>query len=157
MEENAQSKVINLLAENEKIIGELYSAIAQNFTDPNQYNFFITLSFEEQAHAEWILSLYTDVVDCRVSFNPDRFDLNEIKSFADRVKKKLDEVKKSTFTWETALKVALDIENVLLENKWFEIFERDSEKFNYSLYRLKNATCQHREKIAEAIKNTADK
>jgi len=151
MNENAQGQIISLLAENEKIISELYSIAAQNFSDSNYYNFFITLSFEETAHAEWILSLYDDVVNGRVSFNPDRFDINEIRSFADQLKKKLDEVKKSTLGWEAALKLALEIENMLLESKWFEVFGKDAEKFNYSLNRLRNATIQHRERITNAI------
>jgi len=156
MGENTQVQIINLLAENEKIISELYSKVAENFSDSNYYNFFITLSFEETAHADWVLSLYDDVVNGRLSFNPDRFNLAEIKAFADQVKKKLDEIKRSTVSWEEALKLALEIENFMLESKWFEVFEKDAEKFNYSLNRLRNATIQHRERITDAIGSIAD-
>jgi len=142
-------EIINLLADNESRIGRLYSAYAEKF--PEYYNFWILLASEEEAHSQWIKDLHGDVLKGSLFFDSERFDVKAIKLFADYLEQKSVELKEKDFDLKKALGIAFDIENALIESRWFEIYKTDQPSLRFSLKRLQDATNNHKQKLAEAI------
>lgn len=154
MKEDKQDQVINLLAENEKKIGELYSMYAEKF--PDYHNLFVLLAGEEEAHSQWIKGLYNDVLSGDLFVDQERFNINALKLFADYIKKKIADIQDLGLTLKKALGIGLDIENTLIESKWFEVYSTDKVKMRIALKRIQEANYIHKKKFTEALSTIKD-
>ena len=123
-----QLKVIELLAEYETMIGRLYKEYAQKFLDWK--DFWSKLSAEERGHANWILELCSKIKEGFVFFKEDRFTKEAIKTSLKSLNNQLSEAQMQDISLIKALSTARDIENGLIEKKFFEIFEGDPIELN---------------------------
>ncbi len=136
-----QLKVIELLAEHETMIGRLYKEYAQKFL--HWKDFWSKLSAEERGHANWILKLRSKIKGGSVYFKEDRFNKEAIKTSLKYLNNQLSQAQMQDISLIKALSIARDIENGLIEKKFFEIFEGDPIELKHVLLNLAAATREH--------------
>lgn len=144
-----QIHTIELLAKQEELLGQLYREYSKKFLVYKK--FWLNVSFEEINHAAWIRRFLKKAQEGMVFFNEQRFKIEAINTFSRYVMEQIDALKSNEVSDLNALAIAYDLENTLLENKFFEIFEEDSVEFKHLLLNLSYATKQHREKIKKAL------
>jgi rubrerythrin len=109
-----------------------------------------SLAGEEKNHAKWILNLGEKVRNKQVSMKTDRFKAAAIRTFTNHTEKEIETVKSPVMQVINALSVAFYIENGLIEQKYFEVFESDSIELKQVLQSLATATKQHIQTIRMA-------
>ena len=147
-----QLKTIKLLIEHEKAISALYKEYERKC--PEQKDFWLRISDEEIEHANWISTLYLQVEKGSLNFQEERFKIEAIKTSLEYIKDRISEAQNKEISAKNALSVARDLENGLLEKKYFEVFESDSKEIKIILRRLMVATREHRNKIEKIWNGT---
>ena len=147
-----QLKVIKLLAEHEKVIGQLYKEYARKF--PEQKNFWSKIAREEIEHASWIFKLRSKIEEGSLYFKEGRFKMEAIKTSLGYLKSQITEVQNNKISAKNALSVARDIENGLIEKKFFEVFEPDCREIKQVFLDLATATRDHSNRIEKIWKET---
>ena len=148
----AAVREIDLLKEHEKVIGRLYAAYADRF--PQDRDFWLGLSQEEDQHAHWIESLQARKgPDCGVLVL-NRFPLEAISHSIDYVNGLIDEADRADLTPIKALSAALNLEQALLENRYFEVFASDSADIRRVLEMLAQGTTAHVERVHRAWRDS---
>ncbi|MGB3479193.1 MAG: hypothetical protein WBB67_08530 [bacterium] len=115
------NEIMEILINHEEAISRLYEAYAQKF--PDHKEFWSTLSWEEKDHAEQIRKLSQIIKKHHARFDLDRFKLNVIKISMDYIAKELVRAEKEDIPLRTALSVALNIENAIVDGEVFESFK----------------------------------
>ena len=144
-----QLNIIKVLIENEETIGELYSAYGDKFL--HYKDFWYKLSAEEIEHANWIRRLRNKIGGGFIYFNEGRFKIEAIQLFLKYTREKISEAKNQEITILNALAIGLDMENSILEKKYFEIFEGDSVELKNIFLSLATATKEHKKILKEAL------
>ena len=146
--------VLNKLAEVEESVGRLYEAYAALFPDYRQ--FWSGLVDEEKQHAVWVRELCSLVEKGTAKFNENRFNIFAIQTYINYLKEELD--KASGRKLVNALSIALYVEESMMEKKYFEIINGDSEELKQTLRKLTGATQIHIARVRETLdtyRNTA--
>jgi rubrerythrin len=143
-----QKKTIEMLAGHERAIGRLYKVYAEKF--PYYEDFWLAFSGEETQHANWINELQSKIEEGSIHFNQDRFQIPAIQHSLNYAQKMLAKAQESDLDLISALSTASSIEDALIENRFFEIFEADSAQLKETLRRLAEATEDHRRRILRA-------
>lgn len=141
--------VLEMMAKNEEELRQLYKVYSEKF--PDYKDFWWGLAVEETQHAIWIREFRSHVKEGRMEFNENRFDVDTIKVFRDYVKDMISHVQKQEMSLKGALNISLDIESGLIEKRFFEIFETDSEALKFVLNDLSNSTKRHFERIQKVL------
>jgi len=149
MEEEMQVTAVELLAQNEEKVSQLYKAYADKFSNWNK--FWLSLSLSEIEHAKWIRDLYSAHLDKTVYLNEDRFKIEPIQIFAEYLQQQLAQVKEQEMPIKSALAIALEVENALIENRYFEVLQADSVEIKRTLLDLAAATADHKNVIKELL------
>ncbi|MCU0651110.1 MAG: hypothetical protein MUC52_02625 [Candidatus Omnitrophica bacterium] len=144
-----KEKVMETLAKNEEKISQLYEEYSFKYNE--QYNLWFMLSSEETAHASWIRSLKASYAKGSLYVDEKRFKVKTVELFSSYLDEKIKEAKETDLSLEKALGIALDIENSLIEKRWFEAIEADIAADKMTLDRLKDALQIHRKRIVDAI------
>jgi len=147
-----QLKIIELLAEHEKKISRLYKEYSLKF--PEQKDFWSKIAKEEIEHASWILKLRSKVKEGSVYFEEDRFNKEAIKTSLKYVESQITKVQNKEISAKNALSVARDLENGLIEKKFFEVFKPDCREIKQVLLDLTIATREHYNRIKKVWKET---
>lgn len=145
--EKEQLRIIELLAEHEKIISSLYIEYSQNF--PVQRDFWLNLAREEIEHAEWIERLKAKAGEKKLYFNEKRFNEEAIRTSIEYIRGQKVRAQEEEITPKKALSIARDIENGLIEKKFFEVFKPDYKEIKQVFKDLANATHEHYNRIVE--------
>jgi rubrerythrin len=143
-------KVIELLARHEEAVGRLYAAYADRF--PAQRALWSKLSDEESQHAEWIRGLDPVIKEKAMTFRKDRFKADAIDKSMAWVTFQTGKAQSKDVPLDEALTVAMDLENGMIENKWFEVFSDDPPEFKTILRSLAKATETHRTRVQRTWK-----
>ena len=146
---NNQMNVVDLLINNEVNVGKLYRAYAKRFRE--HCNFWADLASGEVEHAFWIRKLASKIADGTVFVNENRFNAAAIKTFSRYLESELTKANESGISLIAALTTALYIEESLIEQKYFEVFDGDSIEFKKTMIDLANGTKDHRSKIKELL------
>ena len=136
----------------EKAIGRLYQTYAERF--PEQGEFWSRLSREEEQHAQWIETLQGEMRDDPASLVTNRFPVAAIEHSIAVVEKLVLKASSPDFTPINAISAALNLEQGLLENKYFDVFETDKAKMKGVLELLKDKTRSHHAMVQRAWQNT---
>jgi len=145
-----KTDVLEMMAVNEEEIRQLYKIYSEKF--PQYRDFWWGLAVEETQHAVWIRELRQRVNEGgHIYLSEDRFDIEAIKRFHDCVKVMLDVAEKREISLEEALSNSLSIEYNLIENKFFEVFEADSDVLKFVLKVLHTSTNEHKNRVQEAL------
>jgi len=133
--------MMQMLAANEEAVGRIYEAYANKF--PEHEQFWFGLAMEEADHSNWIFELLHKVSKGSASIYEDRFHTEDIQRFQDYLEEQLDIVRQEKISFVDALLTALDIEESLVERRFFHVFEGDSEETRSVLEYLASATENH--------------
>ena len=141
--------IVELLMDNEIGVGKLYRAYAKHF--PDYRTFWTALAGEEVEHASWLGKLASKVTEGSVLIDERRFNTAAIKTFSEYLERELDRVNRSGISLIGALSTALYIEQSIIEQKYFEVFEGDTIEFKKVLLDLADATKTHLGKVEEVL------
>jgi hypothetical protein len=148
----ARRKIIELLAKHEEAIGRLYAEYANRF--PRHHALWVQLSEEEYQHAEWLRTLDPAIKDGSLSFAADRFDAKVIDKSLTWVIFQTGRAEKGELTQDEAVAVAMEVESTIIENKCFEVFEKDPPEFRKVLRLLSSSTENHWTTVRKAWKRS---
>ena len=140
--------ILGALKEHELAIANLYKVYAEIF--PECKDLWMELSREELQHAKWLDTLQAGVEENSEDFVVDRFPMAAIEHSIDYVKQSAAKAHQADFLLINALSTALQLEKALIENKYFEVFESDSNNTKRTLDRLAQCTQIHYEKLHKA-------
>lgn len=149
MNNEKQMAIVDLLAKNEEAVSALYKTYADKF--PEWQEFWLSLSKEEVGHANWIRDLTTKASQGELYIDENRFNIEPIEQFLAYIDERQHEAKDINITIKKALGVAYDIENSMIERKFFTVFTGDSLELKEVLQKLSNATDHHRIMVKEAL------
>jgi len=148
MDQENETRILEMLAKNEKLVSDLYKIYSEKF--PGYEDFWLGLSVEETEHATWIYELNKKVKEGQVSFKKERFNLYAVENFRNYMKEMLTASQKQEITLESALSNSLNIESALLERKFFEVFESDAGEIKEVLNLLEVSTKKHLGRVKDA-------
>ncbi|HBI16531.1 MAG TPA: hypothetical protein DDY52_00010 [Candidatus Moranbacteria bacterium] len=147
---NNTDDVLELMRSYELILKDLYQLFADKI--PTEKEFWKKLSEEENKHAYWLEVLNMNIQKRDISLNDDeRFNLPLIKSSTEHAKEALEDFSKMELTLFDALVFAKDVENSMIEKKFFEVFYGISDDFDRVMKLLKEETEKHSERIEEKL------
>ncbi len=141
---NALDITVDALAKlktHEQAIGRLYTTYAERF--PEQAEFWSRLSREEEQHAKWVETLEEQMRDDPTSLVTNRFPREAIEHSIAFVEKLIVKAGRPDITPINAISAALNLEQGLLENKYFEVFETDKAEMKRVLRLLENEARSH--------------
>ncbi len=140
--EQDSKKIIELLAKNEAKLAELYLEYSKNYPQ----DIWQELVRDERVHFQWINTL-KDIPG--VVFSSERFSVEAIESMIEHIDKlKQEALNKSLIE---AFSIALDLENSLLEKKYFSTFKSDEEELKEVFDNLNRATQEHVAKVKTGL------
>ncbi len=145
-----QVEILGLMAAHESAIAELYEAYAARFAD--HAPFFRELAAEEKEHARLLVSFADDVQRHVVQVNPGRFSSISILESLDNVRRRLKDAQdRDGPSLVNALSVCADLENSMIERRYFEVIQGDRAELAQLLETLE-ADCEaHRDKVGQAL------
>jgi len=144
-----QLHTIGLLAAHEAAIADLYRAYAEKL--PDRREFFDRLAADEVTHARQITGFAQGVKTGSVSINPGRFSEQTIFASLDHVRKQVEQARKTNVSLVDALSISADIENAMIERRFFDVLEGDSGELRQLLTGLAAATAAHRARLLQAL------
>lgn len=153
--ESDQIQILELMAQNEEILSELYMEYAKRY--PEYKQFWIDIANDELVHAKWIRELSSQINSGNVSLSLGRFNAKMVFDFAKHGKDSLEKVRNSEpEPILRVMQISLAIEKSFLEKDFFRVAETDALAVKETLYNLAKATEVHIAKIENEIKKIAE-
>jgi hypothetical protein len=143
------SNLIDILATNEEYIGKLYKEYAEVF--PIFRDFWVGLAVEEANHAFWLHNLNANTTSSPIFIAEGRFNAFAVQTFMDYLVAELARIQKNAVPLIEALSITSDIEQSLIESKYFEVFKTDSAELQHILTKLRDETIAHRNKAKDEL------
>jgi len=140
-----QTDVLNKMATNEEMIGQLYRTYASRF--PRYEELWSGLAKEEAKHIGQIRELIYRTEDGSLVFSADRFNAAALQTFSKYIAKEISGAQKLETPLVNAINITLYIEESLIEKKYFEVFKSDATELKRLLENLDSDTKKHIEKI----------
>lgn len=148
--ENEIFETVGQMAQNERLIRNLYAIFAKRFAD--HHDFWEAISKEEDLHGKSIDLFIEEAKKGSVLINTNRFKKSAIKYYSDYIGRKTREFKDAYFPLHNdALSLSLGIEQTMIEKKFFEVFETDNDALKKILKMLKESTLEHIERIQKEL------
>jgi rubrerythrin len=119
MPQDTESLIFEALAINEEMAGKLYQFFAEKF--PEHGIFWMELSAAEFRHAKWLRGMLNQINNGSMAYVPGRLKIEAIKSFTLYLNDRITQTKNGKIDLDEAISLALDIEQSLIERKYFEI------------------------------------
>jgi len=142
-----QFETIGLMAAHESEIAELYRAYAQRFAPCREL--FLGLAADEVEHARLISGLAAKVKAGEIQVVPGRFRAAAVLTSLDYVRECLQRVQNQESTLAAALATARDLEQGLIEKRFFDIVQEDGPEVMGLLCRLSEETATHRTRLED--------
>jgi len=146
---NEKDNLIELMATHEETLGQLYQIYSQKFEF--YQNFWLDISSEEIDHARWLHALNTKVKLGELIIDEHLFKLPTIKSSLEYLNKKVAQARMENMSALNALSISSDLENSMIEQKFFIIFKSDSAELKKIFSELEEATITHIHKIKDLL------
>jgi hypothetical protein len=142
-----QLEIIEQMAKNEIKLSELYAQYAHSFA--TRKDFWNEIAREEVSHGAWISTLKKRVEEGSVKFGSDRFNIDLLNDFYKYIQAEELKVKEG-MPLIGALVASREIEETMLEKKFFEVFHGDAPELEILLLALEYSTKNHREMVIKA-------
>ena len=139
--------LLALMAQNERLVGDLYIKYSNKFSEGKVL--WEKLAQDEEMHASWLTIQQTNLDKGLVSIDSKRFNESAIKAFSDYLKSEMGRLDAGEVSLINALSVSLYIEQSLIEHKYFEVLDSDSEEMKNTLTKIKKETEVHSNRIKE--------
>lgn len=152
--ESDQIQTIELLAQNEEVLVDLYKLYSQQY--PKYKDFWESISNDEVQHAQWLRDLIGQINSGVFSFDFNRFNQQTIFEFLHHGRQSLEQAKQTVLPIKDVLMLSLKIEKSLIESKFFEVAQTDALALKETLARLALSTELHIIKIEEALLKVND-
>lgn len=140
-----QQEILELMVKQEKTVGKLYHTYKNIFPEEKIWT---DLQKAEGVHASWLSKLAKNK---KIIFNQRRFSKETIEEMINYVDQKIKEAPEYDIL--KALSIAHDIEESLLEKKYFEIFDTDSFELKKVFSDLARETKEHRDLIKKLLED----
>jgi len=142
-------EMLMLLAKHEFAVSRLYRKYAEIL--PQHRDFWMQLSDEETDHGNCILEMKSRIEDGSVTFHHERFQLSEIERSLAFIEEMLQDADSPGFQMKHALSAAHFLEESMIENKHFEVFDGDTPALIQVLKMLADATAEHRQRVINKL------
>jgi hypothetical protein len=134
-------KQIQLLEDNEEALSGLYQAYANRF--PEYEEFWFGLAMQEVDHSNLIHELIQSVKRGEARLYEHMLDIEYLQIFSDLIERETDRAKYQSISHYEALSTAMGIEKDIIEHKYAQIFDSDSEHVRSTLDEMTIATKRH--------------
>ncbi len=140
-----QSKIIELLIQQELLIAELYRFFSILY--PGTRDFWNDLAREEMEHATWIEYFFNKTQSSEIVFREEQLKTYTADSFVKYLQDNISKVKERAPTQQAAFALAMNIENSLLVRKIFDRFESSDKELEMLIRKLQEGLTEHRKRI----------
>lgn len=138
------SYVIQLLIENEQLVFELYTQFAKRF--PDQKDFWESIARDESKH----IAFLKDTMNRNLTFDEKVLSRNHVKNMISHIENLIVKAKRAgDFSPVDAVNEALNIENSMVEMKFFEPFRKIDGTIDALISTIEKDTRKHYEKLKE--------
>lgn len=141
-----QLEIIDTMAENESLIGDLYLAYANKF----EKEFWESIAKDEKMHFSNIINLKNIIENDKEVFFKERFKIQPVKLLNENIKEAIEKAKDNISLLD-ALGIACDFETSMIESNYFDIISTDSESIKNHLRVLEEQTKSHVNKIKQRL------
>jgi hypothetical protein len=148
---NEQIETIRLLAAHETLLARLYNLYATAV--PAYQQFFADLAQQEVAHAQRIEDFIAKVQAGTLAMKPGRFNAQVLATSLKYINDQLRKAETGAPNAITALSNCVDMEEALIERKYYEVVEADSPTLKQLLSQLAADTEAHRQQARQALES----
>ncbi|MCK5758058.1 MAG: hypothetical protein KAH14_03120 [Clostridiales bacterium] len=134
-------EIAKKLIECELTISKLYSTSAEHF--PELSDFWNGLAQEEIGHANTIEDLLSQVDGRMLKLNKKRFNIRPLEISIEHAENIISRIEFGELDLIGVLSLALDIEQSVIESKYYEIFEGGSREYSDRLKQVRNESRGH--------------
>ena len=146
------SYVIELLIENEQLVCELYRQFAKKF--PEQKDFWESIAADETKHVAFL----KDTLSRNLTFNEKTMSRSHVKNMISHIETLLVKAAKSSgFSQLDAVNEALNIENSMVEMKFFEPFRKQDGTMDEHISIVEKDTIKHYSRLKDMKNSLAEK
>jgi hypothetical protein len=118
---------LQVLVEFKELLAQFYLLCYQKF--PEHKELLKRLYYEKKNHAQWIKGFSSELERGSARINPTAFKVEAMRFFMKGIISKLEELKTGQLTFHQVLVYIKDTENSMLEQNFFNIFQKDSPGF----------------------------
>jgi rubrerythrin len=115
------AEMIEKLALHEEAVAKLYNTYASRY--PHLNEFWATLAWEEQDHANKIRRLGEEIKKRRAAFDPTKYRPQAVDSSLAYLTQQAEIAKSGDLLLVNALSIALNVEKTIIDGKIFEAFK----------------------------------
>jgi hypothetical protein len=144
-----QLAALKSLSELEESVGRLYEIYAEVFPEYSQ--FWSELVSEEMQHANWLRQVQSKAIQGNVKFSETRFNANAIQTFLNYLRDEAEKARLKQRSLLNAFSIALQLEESLMERKYFSVVDGDSIELRQVLTDLAAGTQAHITRVRHAL------
>ena len=139
--------VVLALAEHEEAMSALYSAYAEQY--PEVGDLWKSLARDEHGHGALLRSLAEKSGDMTAFVENRQYDLAEVQADTSRLRNLAQITPVAGFPMQEAFRVALKLEDSLIESQIFIPYEGDPAEVTAVVEKLREQTEQHQRRLSE--------
>jgi len=140
-------EIVDLLAQNEQAMADLYYSYGENFPDFKLWEF---LQDEEEKHNDLVLSIMDNVEDGSINFDDMHFSVRTISMAIDQTLNEIAITENGSRKLEQAIEFALKLESSMLEKNFLNYFSSTDPDVQNLLKELKKDTKSHKKMLENA-------
>lgn len=146
---NNEDRLLKAMYDHEAAISQLYGVYADRFSDYK--DFWLGLSEDEKEHASCLAFLREKVKEESEFIVVERFPIEALDTSIHYVQKLIDRAGETDFELINALSMAVHLEEAMIENRYFEVFQGDSAQVVRVMHLLSDETRKHSQKVKAAL------
>lgn len=143
--------ILDILEETEMLLSKYYGLCALTF--PEDSTLWEDISQEEITHSRFVARMREAVMDNPGLFEMGRLNLSVLKTYRKGLENQFIRLKQGDMPRKNSLYIARDLENSLMEHRFYEVLEGGDEEYQKLKKRIMEETEQHLQKIDDYIKS----
>ena len=148
-----QKEILEKLAMVEDVIGVIYTVFADSLSEAEHV--WRRLAHEEHGHAATVRSLLKYLDEGHIFYDLGRFKGNRLNACIERLQSALQQARTHDLTRRYCIQMALELEEVLLENRFYETVESDAPEFKHLATAMLASIERHRQIILAEVKDAS--
>ncbi len=143
-----QTRLLDLLAEHEEAVGDLYAAHSAQLSADK--DFWTGLAADEKQHANWVRTLHALLTKGQLTFGASNLRTVSVETSLRFVRERTAAARRGGISPIQALSEARGLENAMIEKGFFAACASDAPEFEATMRPLTLATETHRGKVQQA-------